>query len=112
MLAVGFTFLQGQAAYEDLINTATRELRAEGVDLVVVMSELGLHRDYQLANHIDPGVDVFFSAHTHEVTTEPLVSASGALVVEAGNDGYLGRMTVTVAQFRSAGVSLGYFAGD
>lgn len=96
MLALGFTFLQGQAAYEDLINTATRELRAQGVDLVVVMSELGIHRDYQLANSIHPGVDVFFSAHTHEVTTEPLVSASGALVVEAGNDGYLGRMTATL----------------
>lgn len=95
MLSLGFTFLQGQAAYEDLINTATRELRADGVDLVVVMSELGLHRDYQLANHIDPGVNVFFSAHTHEVTTEPLESASGALVVESGNDGYLGKMTVS-----------------
>ena len=96
MLSLGFTFLQGQAAYEDLINTAARELRAEGVDLVVVMSEFGLHRDYQLANHIDPGVNVFFSAHTHEVTTEPLKSASGALVVESGNDGYLGRMTVDI----------------
>lgn len=94
MLAVGFTFLDGQAAYEDLINTAAQQLHAEGVDLVVVMSELGLHRDYQLANSIAPGVNVFFSAHTHEVTYEPLVSASGALVVESGNDGYLGKMTV------------------
>jgi sulfur-oxidizing protein SoxB len=96
MLSLGFTFLQGQSAYVDLINTATRELRADGAELVVVMSELGLHRDYQLANHIDPGVNVFFSAHTHELTTEPLASASGALVVEAGNDGYLGKMTARI----------------
>jgi len=98
MLALGFTFLQGQQAYENLVNSAMRELRAEGVDLVVVMSELGLHRDFQLANHIEPGVDVFFSAHTHEVTEEPLLSASGALVVESGNDGYLGRMTATLPE--------------
>ena len=60
------------------------------------MSELGIHKDVRLARIIDPGVDVFFSAHTHEATFEPLTSASGALVVEAGNDGYLGRMDITV----------------
>ncbi|MBK6738007.1 MAG: hypothetical protein IPG64_08860 [Haliea sp.] len=31
MLALGFTFLQGQAAYEDLINTATRANCAQRV---------------------------------------------------------------------------------
>ena len=100
MLSIGFTFLEGEEAYENLINTAAGQLRAEGVELVVVMSELGLHRDYQLANNIDPGVNVFFSAHTHEVTLEPLTSVSGALVVESGNDGYLGKMTVTTHKSR------------
>jgi 2',3'-cyclic-nucleotide 2'-phosphodiesterase (5'-nucleotidase family) len=95
-LALGFTFLQGHAAYENLINQATKELRAQGAELVVVMSELGIHRDRQLANSIDPGVDVFFSAHTHELTTEPLTSTSGALLVESGDDAYLGKMTVSV----------------
>jgi len=59
---------------------------------------LGLHRDHQLANVINPGVDVFFSAHTHELTPLPLNSKSGAIVVEAGNDAYLGKMTVTVSE--------------
>jgi 2',3'-cyclic-nucleotide 2'-phosphodiesterase (5'-nucleotidase family) len=98
-LALGFTFLQGHDAYNNLINRATKELRAQGAHLVVVMSELGIHRDHQLANSIDPGVDVFFSAHTHELTTEPLTSTSGALLVESGDDAYLGRMTVS---FRDA----------
>jgi 2',3'-cyclic-nucleotide 2'-phosphodiesterase (5'-nucleotidase family) len=60
------------------------------------MSELGLHRDRRLAEIVEPGVDVFFSANTHEVTPVPLESASGALVVEAGNDAFLGRMDMTV----------------
>ncbi|MBE9539434.1 MAG: 5'-nucleotidase C-terminal domain-containing protein, partial [Proteobacteria bacterium] len=59
--------------------------------------ELGLHRDHQLANVIDPGVDIFFSAHTHELTPAPLSSKSGAIVVEAGNDAYLGNMVVTLS---------------
>lgn len=97
-LAAGLSFLSGETAYRDLINQQAAALRAQGAEIVVVMSELGLQKDFRLAGLIDPGsVDVIFSAHTHEVTKEPLNSASGALVVEAGNDGYLGRMDITVA---------------
>jgi 2',3'-cyclic-nucleotide 2'-phosphodiesterase (5'-nucleotidase family) len=80
-----------------LVETHAKALRAQGARLVVVMSELGIHKDWQLANTIAPGlVDVFFSAHTHELTVQPLLGKSGALVVEAGNDGWLGRMDVDV----------------
>lgn len=96
ILAFGLEFLQGEDAYRELIDRHASSLRAEGAEIVVVMSELGIQKDYRLAQIIAPGVDVFFSAHTHEVTHEPLTSRSGALVVEAGNDGYLGRMDVTV----------------
>lgn len=96
-LAVGLEFAQGEEAYRALIDEHASDLRASGAEIVVVMSELGIHKDYRLAQVVAPGaVDVFFSAHTHEVTTEPLTSQSGALVVEAGNDGYLGRMDVTI----------------
>jgi sulfur-oxidizing protein SoxB len=97
-LAVGFEFLQCEDAYRDLIDRHAATLRGEGADVVVVMSELGIHKDYRLAQIIAPGsVDVFFSAHTHEATFEPLTSQSGALVVESGNDGYLGHMDITVS---------------
>ena len=94
MLAMGFEFLEGEAAYRDYINQHASSLRQQGTEIIVVMSELGIHKDWQLANVVAPGVDVFFSAHTHELTTEPLLSKSGAVVVEAGNDGVLGIMTV------------------
>ncbi len=94
--AWGFDFLQGEENYRELINRSVAELREEGAEVVVVMSELGLHRDHRLAEIVKPGVDVFFSAHTHELTAVPLASASGAVVVEAGNDGFLGRMDITV----------------
>lgn len=98
-LAFGFQFDHGQIAYRDLINKHAAALRTQqGAQVVVVMSELGLHKDYSLANSINAGaVDVFFSAHTHELTRVPLTSTSGALVVEPGNDGYIGRMDITVA---------------
>ena len=88
---------EAEATYRDLVNRYAASLRGQGADIVVVMSELGIHKDFRLAQVVDAGaVDVFFSAHTHEATFEPLASASGALVVEAGNDGYLGRMDITV----------------
>ncbi len=96
MLGLGFEFLEGEAAYRDYIDRHAARLRESGVDLVVVLSELGLHKDRQLANTIRPGVDVFFSGHTHELTEQPLTSRSGALVVESGDESTLGVMLVTL----------------
>lgn len=96
-LATGFAFVQGEENYKNLINAHAANLRSQGAKIVVVMSELGIQKDYRLAQIIDGGaVNVFFSAHTHEATFEPLGSASGAWVVEAGNDGYVGRMDFLV----------------
>ena len=97
VLAVGMSFLAGESAYRDYVNANATQLRANGAQLVVVMSELGIHKDARLADVIQSGsVDVFFSAHTHEAIFEPIKGKSGARVVEAGNDGWLGRMRVTV----------------
>lgn len=96
MLAMGMSFVEGENNYRELVNRYQKKLRAEGADVVVVMSELGIQKNYRLAQIIDPGVDVIFSAHTHETIYTPLSSASGALVVEAGNDGNVGRMDVRV----------------
>ncbi len=96
MMAFGLSFLEGEEPYRQLINRHAKALRQQGAQLVVVMSELGIQKDYRLAQVVDAGVDVFFSAHTHEATFTPLSSKSGAIVVEAGNDGYLGRMDITM----------------
>lgn len=96
MLAMGMSFVEGENNYRQLVNRYRKQLRAAGADVVVVMSELGIQKNYRLAQIIEPGVDVIFSAHTHEATYQPLTSASGALVVEAGNDGNVGRMDVRV----------------
>ena len=98
VFAWGFDFLQGEENYRVLINDSVRALREEGATAVVVMSELGLHRDRRLAEIVEPGVDVFFSAHTHEVTRVPLESSSGAIVVEAGNDAFLGTMELRIVE--------------
>ncbi|MEE9422160.1 MAG: 5'-nucleotidase C-terminal domain-containing protein [Gammaproteobacteria bacterium] len=101
MLAQGFNILQGETGYRTLINKHAKDLRSKGADIIVVMSELGIHKDKRLADVIEPGVTAFFSAHTHETVFDPIQSDSGAVLVEAGNDAYLGRMDITVKTSRS-----------
>lgn len=97
-LATGLSFLQGEQEYLSYVQTHAQDLRNAGADIVCVLSELGIQKDARLADIVAPGlVDVFFAAHTHELTSEPIVSASGALVVEAGNDGWVGRMDAVVS---------------
>ncbi|MBI3560416.1 MAG: 5'-nucleotidase C-terminal domain-containing protein [Gammaproteobacteria bacterium] len=104
-LAAGLSFVEGQSNYKTLVEANAAVLRRQGAQLVVVMSELGLHKNKQLADVLTPNtVDIIFSAHTHEPTYQPLTTNSGTRVVEAGNDGNLGVMTVSF----TAGVATGF----
>lgn len=58
----------------------------ERVDLVVLISEFGLAKNILIAER-NPGIDVVLSSDMHEETHEPVVTSTGALVSEAGQDG-------------------------
>jgi len=92
MITQGLKFTDGKAEYARYV----KEVRAQNVDLVVVISELGLHENLTLADQI-PGADVILSSDKHEVTPKPLVSRQGTLVLEQGMDGQVvGELSVTV----------------
>lgn len=60
------------------------ELRPE-VDVLIVMSHLGLWLDQRMAEEI-PGIDLILGGHTHHLLEEPL-RIGGALVCAAGKFG-------------------------
>jgi len=68
----------------------------EKVDLLVMISELEMSRDIQLAeNH--PGVDVILNSDMHERTVRPIVTSTGTVIVEEGQDGtMLGELEIEV----------------
>jgi len=89
----------------DQVETATRmaaEYRAEGVDLVVVLSHSGVRiqedgswgdEDVALMRAV-PGIDVIVSGHSHTALEEPIL-IDGRPVVQAGaNTGYLGELVL------------------
>ena len=98
LLAPMIKFTQGESAYIALIEKYSAELKSQGANVIVVMSELGIHKDVQLGNKIKKNtVNVFFSAHTHEATFSMIETTSGAKVVESGDDTYLGEMKISLS---------------
>jgi len=58
----------------------------ERVDLVILVSEFGLAKNILLAERY-PGINVAFSADMHEETPRAVVTSTGTIVSEAGQDG-------------------------
>lgn len=76
-----------------------RQLRQEGVDLVILISHLGFPQEMKLAQEVD-GIDVLLSAHTHNRVHRPAV-VNGTIVIQSGCHGsFVGHLDLEVAQGR------------
>ena len=87
----GFRFTMG---YKEMPATIAAA-QADGAELIVVLSELGLAKNVQMVKEF-PEIDVMFSGHTHERTPDPIVIEHAdntiSLITEAGEDSFLGRL--------------------
>ena len=87
----GFRFTMGYKEMPANIAAA----KADGADLIVVMSELGLSKNVQMVKEF-PEIDVMFSGHTHERTPEAIVieheGGGISIITESGEDSFLGRL--------------------
>ncbi len=77
--------------------------QVEGVDVVVMISELEMSRDVQIAETLSPTPDVILNSDMHERTTAPIdvahTDGSHTLIVEEGQDGtVIGQMSLAVYQ--------------
>ncbi len=75
--------------------------KVEKADVVVMISELELGRDVQIAETLAPAPDVIMNSDMHEKTVAPIVATNPdghkTLLVEEGQDGtVLGKMDLTV----------------
>lgn len=79
----GFRFTGDAHEMPEFIDVLRKE---EKVDVIVMLSEFGLARNIALAEKY-PGVDVLLSQDMHEETPEAVITSTGTLVSEAGQDG-------------------------
>lgn len=89
----GFKFTKGDAEVKKYVQILREE---ENVDLLVMISELGLANNIRLAE-ANPGIDIILSSDMHEITRKPFVAKTGTIIVEEGQDGtVLGQIDLTV----------------
>lgn len=79
----GFKFTKGDAELAALLPVLRN---TENVDLVFMISELGLANNIRLAE-ANPGIDLILSSDMHEETSQPVVTSTGTVIVEEGADG-------------------------
>jgi len=93
----GLAFSRGEPELGELIPILRN---VEKVDLLVVASELGLASNIRLAEQY-PGIDVILSSDMHEETRQPVVTQTGTVVVEEGQDGtMLGELNLEIRNGR------------
>lgn len=89
----GFRFTKGDAEVAQLLPILRN---VENVDIVVMLSELGLANNIRLSE-ANPGIDVILSSDMHEETKEAIVTRTGTIVVEEGQDGtMMGKLKLKV----------------
>ncbi len=66
----------------------------EQVDVLIVMSHLGLGMDQRIANEIQ-GIDIILGGHTHHLLEQPLVIGSTSICAAGKLGQHVGHVTVT-----------------
>jgi 5'-nucleotidase / UDP-sugar diphosphatase len=89
----GLDFLSPEAVLPRLI----REVRQQGVSIVILLSHLGFDADKRVAAAV-PGIDVIVGGHSHTVIPKPLQTEVGTpVIVQAGAYGvYFGALELIV----------------
>lgn len=87
-----------EVEFQEPVSPVTRylpKMRADGAEVVVVLSHLGLGGDKHLARSVE-GIDVIVGGHSHNRMAEA-EAVGGTLIVQAGAHGSdLGRLVLTV----------------
>ncbi len=86
---------------EDNVRKQVARARADGAEVVVLLSHDGFDVDRKLARRVE-GIDVIFTAHTHDAIPEP-EEIAGTLLIASGSHGkFLSRLDLDVRDGRVA----------
>ncbi|RYH10582.1 thiosulfohydrolase SoxB [Tropicimonas sp. IMCC6043] len=78
------------------------EARAEGAELVVVLSHNGFDVDHKMASRVS-GIDVILSGHTHDALPEPVLVNDTIIIASGSNGKFVSRVDLDVRDGRMMG---------
>ncbi|MBR3371060.1 MAG: thiosulfohydrolase SoxB [Rhodobacteraceae bacterium] len=94
----GLSFGIREQRMQDMVN----EVRAQGADLVVVLSHNGFDVDRQMAARVQ-GIDIVLTGHTHDALPEPLLVGQTLLIASGSNGKFVTRLDLDVRDGRMMG---------
>ncbi len=71
------------------------EVRAQGADLVVVLSHNGFPTDRQMARRVS-GIDIILTGHTHDAIPEPVLEGQTLLIASGSHGKFVTRLDLDV----------------
>ncbi len=80
---------------EDEVQKQVNEARAEGADLVVLLSHNGFDMDRKMAGRVR-GIDVILTAHTHDALPAPEVVGKTLLIASGSHGKFVSRLDLDV----------------
>ncbi|MCT8973344.1 thiosulfohydrolase SoxB [Microbaculum marinisediminis] len=89
---------------EEDIAAHVQEARADGADLVVLLSHNGFDVDRKLASRVD-GIDVILTGHTHDALPEPVIVNDTLLIASGSNGKFVSRLDLDVRDGAMKGFS-------
>ncbi len=80
---------------EERMAEVVNEVRANGADVVVVLSHNGFDVDRKMAANV-PGIDVILTGHTHDALPEPLLVGKTHLIASGSHGKFITRLDLDV----------------
>jgi sulfur-oxidizing protein SoxB len=87
---------------EERMAAVVEEVRAEGAEVVVVLSHNGFDVDRKMAGNV-PGIDVILTGHTHDALPEPVMEGETLLIASGSNGKFVSRVDLDVREGRMMG---------
>ncbi|MEH6718724.1 MAG: thiosulfohydrolase SoxB [Aurantimonas endophytica] len=84
---------------DEQIGLHVEAARAEGADLVVLLSHNGFDVDRKLATRV-AGIDIILTGHTHDALPEPVKIGNTLLIASGSNGKFLSRLDLDVSNGR------------
>ncbi|TNF20064.1 MAG: thiosulfohydrolase SoxB [Rhodobacteraceae bacterium] len=87
---------------DEHMQTMVDEVRAQGAELVVVLSHNGFDVDKKMAGKLS-GIDVILSGHTHDALPEPVLVGETIVIASGSNGKFVSRVDLDVRDGRMMG---------